>query len=86
MKRVFIIFIFYNYFVDKLCWGLWFRYGVVRKKQKKRNICCLVALSTVSMKVIRDIEERKKERGGITISQCALALNNNDDDDNQNNK
>ena len=63
--RVFIIFIFifYNYFVDKLCWGLWFRYGVVRKKEKKRNICCLVAVSTVSTKVTRDIEEPKKEMG-----------------------
>ena len=63
--RVFIIFIFYNYFVDKLCWGLWFRYGVVRKKEKKRNICCLVAVSTVSMKVIRDRRTKKGEGEGV---------------------
>ena len=60
-------------------------------KKNKRNICCLVAVSTLSTKVTRDIEEQKKEmgRGGwgrwrITISQCALVLNNNNDDDNNN--
>ena len=28
-------------------------------KKKKRNICCLVAVSTLSTKVTRDIEEQK---------------------------